>query len=128
MDYKMLREHIGHKVVCVCYGGDNEPPINIAIECETCGSVLFDLCGGDTYEKHLFDPTKTALECQDCGHICREDDLERAWPDIPGLGERVAPGEPCPAGECPECGALMHLMEEKEGDALGDKTETDGEA
>ena len=26
--------------------------------------------------------------------------------------QRVAPGEPMPAGECPECGACCHELEE----------------
>jgi len=40
-DYDGLRQHIGHKVACVCYGKDGEDPVNVAVECEDCGSVLF---------------------------------------------------------------------------------------
>lgn len=40
--YDELREHIGHKIVCVCYGKDGEEPQNVAIECETCNEVLLD--------------------------------------------------------------------------------------
>lgn len=36
-----LEAHVGHKVTCVAYGGDEL--VNIAIECEDCGAVLFDI-------------------------------------------------------------------------------------
>ena len=36
-----LKDHVGHKVVCVSYG--DEEIVNISIECEDCGEVLFDL-------------------------------------------------------------------------------------
>lgn len=52
-------------------------------------------------------PEGNACECQDCewrGHI---DDCK----PIKHLHERVAPGEPMPAGECPECGALASIRE-----------------
>ena len=52
----------------------------------------------------------TLYQCQDCCGLWDEDDLKL---DIPHLYERVAPGEPMPAGECPECGALCHKDEEK---------------
>ena len=41
-DYESLREHIGHKIVCVCYGKKNQDPHNVALECEDCGEVLLD--------------------------------------------------------------------------------------
>lgn len=37
--WKKLKPHIGHRVVCVCYG-DFEDPCDICIECEDCGEVL----------------------------------------------------------------------------------------
>lgn len=47
--YDELKQHIGHKIVCVAYGNppwkfdDKERIIeNVAIECETCNEVLFD--------------------------------------------------------------------------------------
>ena len=41
-DYNSLREHIGHKIACVCYAAPNQPPANVAIECESCDAVLLD--------------------------------------------------------------------------------------
>ena len=37
--FKELLQHRGHNIVCVVYG---TPPVNVAIECETCYEVLFD--------------------------------------------------------------------------------------
>lgn len=39
INYEDLKEHIGHKIVCVSYGKSIE---NVAIECETCNEVLLD--------------------------------------------------------------------------------------
>ena len=52
----------------------------------------------------------TLYQCQDCCGLWDEEDLKL---DIPHLYERVSPGEPMPAGECPGCGALCHKYEEK---------------
>ena len=38
--YNILRPHIGHNVVCVAYGKENEDPVDICIECEDCNEVL----------------------------------------------------------------------------------------
>lgn len=40
--FKDLRRHIGHKIVCVCYGIIDDIPDNVSIECETCNEVLLD--------------------------------------------------------------------------------------
>lgn len=45
--------------------------------------------------------------CQNCGKEWLDEDLNEA----PHLWERVAPGEPFPSGECPDCGALCQPME-----------------
>ncbi len=47
-------------------------------------------------------------KCQNCGWTGDEGMMKNPWPDIPDLTERMAPGEPVPSGECPECGALCH--------------------
>ncbi len=39
--FRDMRPHIGHDIVCVRYGQDDEV-LNVAIECETCGCVLID--------------------------------------------------------------------------------------
>jgi hypothetical protein len=41
-NFEELRRHIGHKIVCVCYGTKGRCPDNVAIECETCNEVLLD--------------------------------------------------------------------------------------
>lgn len=41
--YRELLPHVRHEVVVVAYGHpDDTEPDNVAIECETCGSVLID--------------------------------------------------------------------------------------
>jgi hypothetical protein len=40
--YYDLKEHIGHKIVIARYGSTDEPPVNIAIECEDCNCILLD--------------------------------------------------------------------------------------
>jgi hypothetical protein len=57
----------------------------------------------------------TTLLCDDCEHVCEEEDLKVRYPNIAGLLERINPGEPVPYGECPECGALMHRITPKPG-------------
>lgn len=44
-----LKSHIGHDVRCVAYG-PAETPVNVAIECETCGTVLVDYDADDIDE------------------------------------------------------------------------------
>lgn len=41
-EFDMLKEHIGHRVVVACYGKP-ENPRNVAIECEDCYVVLYDI-------------------------------------------------------------------------------------
>jgi len=58
-------------------------------------------------------------ECQDCGGRWGENDLHV----VRHLTERVLPGETMPAGECPDCGAVCHLIDVADGtgiDAAGD--------
>ena len=50
-NYDDFREHIGHKIECVCYGKLGEYPENIAFECVDCGCVLFDIHENEHYEK-----------------------------------------------------------------------------
>ncbi len=52
------------------------------------------------------------FECGNCGKVWDAEELTRVFPDIPDLAERIAPGEPVPAGECPDCGALVHAVRE----------------
>ena len=48
---------------------------------------------------------KTKVACADCNWTGKAGELEA----ISDFSERVAPGEQCPAGECPACGALAHI-------------------
>ena len=52
------------------------------------------------------------VECGNCGRVSDESELTHVFPDIPDLTQRIAPGERVPAGECPECGALAHAIQE----------------
>ena len=49
--FEDLREHIGHNIECVCYGQEGQDPENIAVECNTCGCVLFDLNQDEGFTK-----------------------------------------------------------------------------
>ena len=58
--------------------------------------------------KEPFDVTDPLAECQDCEQRTPESKLVNPIKD---LAQRVAPGEPMPAGECPACGALCQEIE-----------------
>ena len=47
---------------------------------------------------------QTRYACWNCAWTGVESELE----DLRHAEQRVAPGEPYPAGECPECGACCH--------------------
>jgi len=49
--------------------------------------------------------------CQNCDKTWNDDEVE----DFPEqhIHERVAPGEPMPSGECPDCGAACHPVKVK---------------
>ena len=47
--------------------------------------------------------------CQNCGEKFRDDQLEEIGSG--GFWERVQPGDIVPSGECPNCGALCHPLE-----------------
>ena len=48
----------------------------------------------------------TTYACQNCNFVTQDRDQLAPIRDI---HQRVEPGERMPAGECPECGALVHL-------------------
>lgn len=51
--FEDMGNHIEHDIVCVKYGEDGDgKPVNVAVECETCGMVLFDLHPDEHYEKY----------------------------------------------------------------------------
>jgi len=49
--FEDIKEHIGHEIECAGYYGDDNNPQNVAVECITCGMVLFDLDQDEYYEK-----------------------------------------------------------------------------
>ena len=59
-------------------------------------------------------PSITLHRCQNCDATLKNDEIVQ---DIRDLHQRVSPGEPCPSGECPHCGALCHEI-----DQPGDKS------
>lgn len=58
-------------------------------------ALMDDDQGGDNATPH---------QCQNCERLWSEESLK----PIADVAERVAPGEPMPAGECPACGAVCH--------------------
>ena len=48
--------------------------------------------------------------CSECEFTTDDDD---DLVEVSNFSVRVAAGEICPAGECPECGALVHLINQK---------------
>ena len=46
-------------------------------------------------------------KCENCGKEWGEDKLK----DVQDFFERVHPDEPCPSGECPDCGSLCHYAD-----------------
>lgn len=67
-------------------------------------------------EKHKHDEDDESdeeqFECQNCGKRWAIDELL----PVQDLLQRVAPGEPMPAGECPECGAVCHGEDDDDDD------------
>jgi hypothetical protein len=48
-------------------------------------------------------------KCGNCDYECEREALD----EIKNYFQRVQPGETCPAGECPRCGALSYLTGEQ---------------
>jgi len=54
---------------------------------------------------------KPLLRCDNCWALFKGTGrFARVYPDIPGLLERIEPGGIVPAGECPDCGALVYPL------------------
>ena len=58
-------------------------------------------------------------QCQNCEKVWLASKLRAIDPAT--LPERVAPGEPMPDGECPECGAVCHRVESITSKELGNQ-------
>jgi hypothetical protein len=50
-NFDELKAHVGHKIVCVTYNDGNDP-VNVALECEDCHTVLLDF---DKFDDDLDD-------------------------------------------------------------------------
>lgn len=71
------------------------------VKCEDGKTVSVDLRREDKLEP--------LLRCDNCWALFSSvSKLASAFPDIPGLLERIGPGGIVPAGECPDCGALVY--------------------
>ncbi len=78
------------------HGANCASRMHTAAEC-TCGKA-------DALAAAEEDPI---CSCQGCDWEGPESKLK----EIADFHQRVDPGEECPAGECPECGCLAHVME-----------------
>jgi len=53
-----------------------------------------------------WDASEELSECQNCGGIYPQSQLK----EVEHIEERVGAGEEMPSGECPDCGAVCHLI------------------
>ena len=49
-EFQKLLWHAGHHIVCVPYGNEESGVVNMSIECEDCGEVLYDINKPDTMD------------------------------------------------------------------------------
>lgn len=84
-NFRELKYHIGHQIVCVSYGSDFNDPDNVAIECQTCNEVLLDFDNDNELNTcHYCDQPieKNKLYCSDsCKwllHGIESEEVERA--------------------------------------------------
>ena len=59
--------------------------------------------------KNTEEQAHPTYKCDNCGKRYADDDERIAMDKIKDLSMRVDPGCEVPAGECPECGALVYL-------------------
>jgi hypothetical protein len=70
--YYDLKLHVGHKIVVVGYGRDEDEDFaNVALECEDCGEVLVDFD-----QPFFFTNAKGEYECSNCGCEIYQDEGE----------------------------------------------------
>lgn len=106
-----------------------EPVTGISLEGDECTDV-FEEWWEDENGKSLREEAAAIIEALDGSPVVGKPDMcacqncswtgpAEALKPVPEIGilERVAPGEPMPAGECPECGALCHPVASMEASA-----------
>ncbi len=87
--------------------------VALAIMRDPATATAFDVTdeSGRTVRVDLMRDHKPAanLRCDNCGRrFAGAGELERVFPDIPGLIGRLDSGGTVPEGECPLCGALVY--------------------
>jgi len=87
--------------------------VALAIMRDPATATAFDVTDewGRTVRVDLMRDHKPAanLRCDNCGRrFAGAGELERVFPDIPGLIGRLDSGGTVPEGECPLCGALVY--------------------
>lgn len=90
-NYKELKAHVGHKIVCVTYGKPHSRPVEATVECETCGEVLysepnFRVGKPRTYVPIISNPMPTEITATS---------REEAWEELQGwLDNQIELTEP----------------------------------
>ena len=86
-----------------------------AVECHDCGKLwrsnykLIGYTPDVTQDQYLQGSVEHNMhECQNCSGLWHTDELHA----LVDIFERVAPGEIMPSGECPDCGAVCHPLED----------------
>ena len=59
------------------------------------------------------------VHCDNCNKDFSVKKMRVVFPNIPHLSERLDIGGEVPAGECPECGSLVYVVKEGEGESGG---------
>ena len=107
-DHFVITDEMGAETAINYLGEDDEDQEEDI--CDECGAARAEHDEG----RIGFGCTRTApatgFECQDCGAIWGEEELL----PIKVVLECVLPGEPIPAGECPNCWAPCHERKERE--------------
>ena len=70
-DFNSLKDHVGHNIEVVLYGGDR----NVSVECTTCNEVLLDY-DNPKYEEHEACPWCGSTRYDDFGDYTEIDGIK----------------------------------------------------